>query len=388
MGELSYAVQLAQKLIRCPSVTPEQAGTLDLLETELEGIGFSCTRLSFGEGLNKIENLYAVLGEGPAHFAFAGHVDVVPVGKAEEWQFAPFDAKIKDGNLYGRGAADMKSGIAAFVSAIRQWRNTTKKQTKISLIITGDEEADAVNGTVKMIEWMRQQDIHPDMCVVAEPTSQAEIGDIIKNGRRGSLTGEIAVRGTQGHVAYPHLAHNPTAALIQMLAPVTSVELDGGNDYFTPSTAEVTGFSTSSCVSNVIPATANALFNIRFNTEHTAENLQGWLTEHFQRIATKYQVQFDVEWKSNAAPFVTKAGKLTQIMSEAIFAQTGKHAQLSTAGGTSDARFITYLCPVAEFGLVGKTMHKIDENVAINDIDLLAKIFEDMLHRFDANNEY
>ena len=388
MSDLSYAVQLAQKLIRCPSITPEEAGTLDLLEAELIKLGFNCTRLAFGEGKDRIENLYAEFGEGPAHFAFAGHVDVVPVGRVADWQFDPFQAEIKDGFLHGRGAADMKSGIAAFVSAIRQWQESSKKHTKVSLIITGDEEADAINGTSKLVDWMRQNDIRPDMCIVAEPTSQKQIGDNIRNGRRGSLSGSLTVKGQQGHVAYPELARNPTSALMQMLAPVSSTKLDGGNPYFGPSTAEVTGLSTSSSVTNVIPATATAMFNIRFNTEHTKETLQGWLEEHFKRIATTYKVQFEIKWKSNAAPFATEVGKLTELLCKAIKAQTGKVAELSTIGGTSDARFITYLCPVAEFGLVGKTMHQIDERVSIDDIDILANIYEDLLHRFDANNEY
>ncbi len=388
MSDLSYAVQLAQKLIRCPSITPEEAGTLDLLEVELTQVGFNCTRLVFGEGKDKIDNLYAELGEGPAHFAFAGHVDVVPVGRLADWQFDPFQAEIKDGFLYGRGAADMKSGIAAFVSAIRQWQESSKKQTKISLIITGDEEADAINGTSKLIDWMRQNDIFPDMCIVAEPTSQIRIGDNIRNGRRGSLSGSLTVTGQQGHVAYPDLARNPTLTLMKMLAPITSTKLDGGNAYFGPSTAEVTGLSTSSSITNVIPLNANAMFNIRFNTEHTKETLQGWLEDHFKRIATKYEVRFEIKWKSNAAPFATEAGKLTELLRKAIKAQTGVIAELSTTGGTSDARFITNLCPVAEFGLVGKTMHQIDEKVLIDDIDILANIYEDMLHRFDANHEY
>ena len=388
MSELSYAVQLAQKLIRCPSITPEEAGTLDLLEAELTQLGFNCTRLAFGDGKDRIDNLYAEFGEGPAHFAFAGHVDVVPVGRVGDWQFNPFQAEICDGYLYGRGAADMKSGIAAFISAIRKWQESSQKQTKISLIITGDEEADAINGTSKMVDWMRQNNIRPDMCIVAEPTSQTQIGDNIRNGRRGSLSGSLIVTGQQGHVAYPHLASNPISALMQMLAPVASAELDGGNPYFGPSTAEVTGLSTSSNVTNVIPATASAMFNIRFNTEHTKETLQGWLDEHFNRIATTFKVRFEINWKSNADPFVTEAGTLTQLLSTAIKAQTGRIAELSTTGGTSDARFITQLCPVAEFGLVGKTMHQIDENVLVDDIDILANIYEDMLHRFDANNEY
>ena len=386
MSEFSYAVQLAQKLIRCPSVTPEEAGTLDLLENELKR--FTCTRLIFGEGNDRVDNLYAEFGDGPAHFAFAGHVDVVPVGRLTDWRFSPFQAEIQDGFLYGRGSADMKSGIAAFISAIRQWQKSAKTKTKISLIITGDEEADAINGTSKIVEWMKNNKIYPDMCVVAEPTSQIEIGDNIRNGRRGSLSGSLIVTGVQGHVAYPHLAKNPTLALMRMLSAVSSTKLDDGNSHFGPSTAEVTGLTTSSNVINVIPASASAIFNIRFNTEHSKETLEGWLEEHFKKISSDCSVQFQIEWKSNAAPFVTETDILTGLLSQSIKKQTGRTPEISTTGGTSDARFITQLCPVAEFGLVGKTMHQIDENVSIRDINILTNIYEDMLHRFDANDEY
>ncbi len=388
MSEFSYAVRLAQKLIQCPSVTPEEAGTLDLLEVELKRIEFTCTRLIFGEGKKRIDNLYAEYGVGPAHFAFAGHVDVVPIGRLEDWRFSPFQAEINDGFLFGRGSADMKSGIAAFISAIRRWQQSSNSKTKISLIITGDEEGDAINGTSKIVEWMKNNKIYPDMCVVAEPTSQIQIGDNIRNGRRGSLSGHLIVTGVQGHVAYPHLAKNPTLALMQMLSIVSSTKLDDGNSYFGPSTAEVTGLNTSSNVTNVIPSSASAMFNIRFNTEHSKEALEGWLEEHFGKIASDCNVKFEIEWKSNAAPFVTEAGKLTDLISQSIERQTGRQPEMSTLGGTSDARFITQLCPVAEFGLVGKTMHQVDENVSINDIDILTNIYEDMLHRFDAKNEY
>ena len=226
------------------------------------------------------------------------------------------------------------------------------------------------------------------MCVVAEPTSQIEIGDNIRNGRRGSLSGNLIISGIQGHAAYPHLAQNPTLPLMQMLSFVASTELDVGNSYFGPSTAEVTGLSTSSQISNVIPKSASAMFNIRFNTEHSKESLQRWLEEQFRKIAGDFDVEFEVEWKSNASPFVTEAGKLTELLSKSIISKTGRNPELSTIGGTSDARFITQLCPVAEFGLVGKTMHQIDENVSINDIDILTNIYEDMLHRFDKKNEY
>ena len=296
--------------------------------------------------------------------------------------------EIKNGKLYGRGASDMKTGIAAFVSAIKKWQQTSRSSTKISLIITGDEEADAINGTAKIVEWMKKKNILPDMCIVAEPTSQLEIGDNIRNGRRGSLSGSLIVKGKQGHVAYPHLAQNPTSALIKMLSVVSSKKLDTGNSYFGPTTAEVTGLSTSSNVTNVIPLSATAMFNIRFNTEHSKETLIGQLEQHFIKVASQHNVQFEIEWKSNADPFVTEEGELTELLSQSIKKLTRRVPELSTIGGTSDARFITKLCPVAEFGLVGKTMHQIDENVSIKDIDVLTNIYEDILHRFDAHNEY
>ncbi|GIS15391.1 MAG: hypothetical protein CM15mP117_08230 [Alphaproteobacteria bacterium] len=263
-----------------------------------------------------------------------------------------------------------------------------KIKYKISLIITGDEEADAINGTAKIVEWMKKKNILPDMCIVAEPTSQLEIGDNIRNGRRGSLSGSLIVKGKQGHVAYPHLAQNPTSALIKMLSVVSSKKLDTGNSYFGPTTAEVTGLSTSSNVTNVIPLSATAMFNIRFNTEHSKETLIAQLEQHFIKVASEYNVQFEIEWKSNADPFVTQEGELTELLSQSIKKLTRRVPELSTIGGTSDARFITKLCPVAEFGLVGKTMHQIDENVSIKDIDVLTNIYEDILHRFDAHNEY
>ena len=231
MSDLSYAVQLAQKLIRCPSITPEEAGTLDLLEEELTKLGFNCTRLAFGDGKDRIDNLYAEFGEGPAHFAFAGHVDVVPVGRAEDWQFNPFQAEISDGFLYGRGAADMKSGIAAFISAIRQWQESSQKLTKISLIITGDEEKDAINGTIKIMEWTKENNIYFDHCIVGEPTSNKNIGDKIKIGRRGSINFYLKVKGIQGHTANSQRAENPAHHLITLLKKVISNPIDKGNEY-------------------------------------------------------------------------------------------------------------------------------------------------------------
>lgn len=377
MTEPSYAVDLAARLIRCESVTPAEGGALRLLADELGDLGFECTWLPFGDGAARIQNLYARRGDAAPHFAFAGHTDVVPAGDAAAWQHAPFSGTLADGKLFGRGAADMKGGIAAFVGAVRQFV-ARHPAGSISLIITGDEEGDAEFGTVKMVDWMRQHNHRPDLCVVGEPTNPHQLGDVIKNGRRGSLSCALQVDGVQGHVAYPHLADNPIVRLLAMLAPVNGVTLDAGNAYFDASTAHVTTIDTGNKAGNVIPATVSASFNIRFNTEHKAEDLIGWLEEHFDRVGGSWQA----DWRVSAQPFVTPAGPLTDLMQAAISDVTGKNAELSTSGGTSDARFITHLCPVAEFGLVGQTMHKVDEHVLTDDIDQLTAIYLAMLSRF------
>ena len=373
----SYAVQLAQRLVRCPSVTPVEGGALDLLQDEFTKLGFDCTRLPFGAGEKRIDNLFARRGTGGPHFAFAGHTDVVPVGDAAQWRHDPFGGTLVDGKLYGRGAADMKGGIAAFVAAVSALDGADDTGS-ISFIITGDEEGDADFGTVKMVEWLQANDQVPDACVVGEPTNPSRLGDVIKNGRRGSLSCQLRVDGVQGHVAYPHLADNPITRLIAMLAPVNGTALDGGNDYFDPSTANVTSIDTGNEAGNVIPASVSAKFNIRFNTEHNSDDLIGWLEEHFNRVGGEWTAT----WRTSAQPFVTPVGSFTELMQAAIESVTGQKPVLSTSGGTSDARFITNICPVAEFGLVGQTMHQVDEHVDAADIDQLAKIYHEMLVRF------
>ena len=379
MGTPSHAVELTQRLIRCPSVTPQEGGALDCLEAELSGLGFACERLPFGEGDSRIDNLFARRGGVGPHLCFAGHTDVVPVGDVAAWTHDPFAAEISDGRLYGRGAADMKSGIAAFIAAIARMP-AEDIDGSISLMITGDEEGDAVNGTVKMVEWAAANGHRPDMCIVGEPTSPQALGDVIKNGRRGSLSGRLVVEGQQGHVAYPHLADNPVTRLLAMLAPVNGCELDAGTPHFGPSTANVTTVDVGNPATNVIPARAEAGFNIRFNTEHSADSLIGWLEEHFARIGGDWTV----EWKSNADPFITAPGPLTDLISESCRAVTGRTPELSTGGGTSDARFITKLCPVAEFGLVGQTMHKVDEQVPADEFGKLTDIYEAILRGYFA----
>ena len=373
----SYAVQLAQRLVRCPSVTPVEGGALDLLQDELTKLGFDFTRLPFGTGAKRIDNLFARRGKSGPHFAFAGHTDVVPVGDASHWQHDPFGGTLVDGKLYGRGTADMKGGIAAFVAAVTALDGAGDAGS-ISFIITGDEEGDADFGTVKMVEWLQANDQVPDVCVVGEPTNPSRLGDVIKNGRRGSLSCQLRVDGVQGHVAYPHLANNPITRLIAMLAPVNGTALDGGNDYFDPSTANVTSIDTGNEAGNIIPASVSAKFNIRFNTEHKSDDLIGWLEEHFNRVGGEWTAT----WRASAQPFVTPVGSFTELMQTAIETVTGQRPILSTSGGTSDARFITNICPVAEFGLVGQTMHQVDEHVDTADIDQLAKIYHEMLVRF------
>ncbi len=378
MERTSQAVLLAQRLVQCPSVTPRDGGALDLLEAELTAMGCACTRLPFGEAEERVDNLFARWGTGGPHFAFAGHTDVVPPGDTSAWTYDPFSGEIVDGRLHGRGAADMKGGVAAFVAATARFLETPPQQGSISFLITGDEEGDAINGTTRMVEWVRDNDQVPDMCLVGEPTNVSEMGDVIKNGRRGSLSCKLTVTGIQGHVAYPHLADNPLTHLLAMLAPVNGCELDGGTEFFDPSTANLTSIDVGNKAGNVIPASATSQFNIRFNTEHSVDSLIGWLEEHFDRVGGNWKAH----WKATAHPFLTPPGQLTDMIADAAEKIVGQRPKLSTNGGTSDARFITNICPVAEFGLVGKTMHKIDEQVAVEDIDSLTDIYTHILNSF------
>jgi len=378
MDRTSQAVLLAQRLVQCPSVTPREGGALDLLEAELTAMGCACTRLPFGESEERVDNLFARWGTGGPHFAFAGHTDVVPPGDTAAWTHDPFSGEIVDGTLHGRGAVDMKGGVAAFVAATARFLKTPPQQGSISFLITGDEEGDAINGTTRMVDWVRDNDQVPDMCLVGEPTNVSEMGDVIKNGRRGSLSCKLTVTGIQGHVAYPHLADNPLTHLLAMLAPVNGCELDGGTEFFDPSTANVTSIDVGNKAGNVIPASATSQFNIRFNPEHSADSLIGWLEEHFDRVGGTWEAH----WKATAHPFLTPPGQLTDMIADATEKIVGRRPKLSTNGGTSDARFITNICPVAEFGLVGRTMHKIDEQVAVGDIDSLTDIYTHILNSF------
>lgn len=371
-------VDVAADLIRCPSVTPEEGGALDLLQGLLEPMGFTCHRLLFeADGTPPIDNLYARRGtEGP-HLCFAGHTDVVPIGDAAAWTRGPFDGTVADDRLWGRGAADMKGGIAAFVAATDRHLAAGGGGGSISLLITGDEEGPAINGTTKVLDWMEANGEIPDMCIVGEPTNPTAMGDMMKIGRRGSFTGRITVFGTQGHVAYPHLAENPVHGLIRLLEPFAHGTLDGGTEHFPPTTLSVTTIDVGNPANNVIPAEARATFNVRFNDAHSSESLEKMFRDSFDQKGVRYEMETECSGES----FVTEPGALSDMISDAAFAVTGRRPELSTTGGTSDARFIKRLCPVVEFGLVGQTMHKVDEHVAVDDIRALTDIYTAVLDR-------
>jgi succinyl-diaminopimelate desuccinylase len=370
-------VRLAQDLIRCPSVTPVDAGALDHLQRVLEGLGFRCVRLPFSQdGTPDVDNLYARLGDSGRNFCFAGHTDVVPTGDLRGWSIDPFAAEIVDGVLYGRGAADMKSAIAAFVAASERFvRGRPSGFGSISLLITGDEEGPSVNGTKKVVDWLKAEGETVDACVVGEPTNPRRLGEMMKIGRRGSLNGRLTVIGAQGHVAYPHLADNPVPRLLRMLTAITERKLDAGNEWFQPSNLEVVTVDVGNTATNVIPARATAGFNIRFNDMHTGAALSRWLRDTFDRIGGAYELDIQISGES----FVTRPGPLSDLVGESVRRVTGLDPERSTTGGTSDARFIRHICPVVEFGLVGETMHKVDERARVDDIRALADIYTHIL---------
>ncbi len=375
MNTVVDALALAQALIRRPSVTPKDAGALDVLEAVLKDIGFTTHRLPFGD----IDNLYARLGDSSPHFCFAGHTDVVPVG--EGWKADPFAAEVKDGMLYGRGAADMKSAIAAFVSAAA--RIGTPKGS-ISLLITGDEEGVAVNGTVKLLEWLKARGEKIDHCVVGEPTSVGQAGDTLKIGRRGSINFKVTVTGVQGHVGYPQKARNPIPVLAELVTQLAAHKLDKGNDHFDPSTLAFTSMDVGNDTTNVIPGEARAAFNIRFNDKHTPDSLINWVQDRSQRIAQESGCAITVTSQTSGVSFLTAPGKFTQLVSDTVSSVTGQSPFFSTSGGTSDARFIKDICPVVELGLAGGTMHKADECVPVAEIAALTNIYEALLKAYFA----
>ncbi len=372
-------IDLSKALIRHESVTPDKGDALDLLAGTLADMGFDCHRLVFEEeGTDPVPNLYARLGSGTPNICFAGHTDVVPVGAADHWSVDPFKAEVKDGQLYGRGASDMKSAIAAFVAAVSRHLDATGglKEGSLSFLITGDEEGPAINGTRKVLNWMQERGEHIDMCIVGEPTNPREMGQMIKIGRRGSLHGMLRVDGIQGHVAYPHVAKNPIPDMVKLLAALEG-PLDDGNENFQPSNLEIVNVHVGNDSHNVIPAEAHARFNVRFNNEYTPDSLQEELT---RRLATA-GVDYDIDWWVSGDSFLTPPGALSAAIQAAVQNRLGVTPEFSTTGGTSDARFIKDMCPVVEFGLVGATMHKIDEHVAVADIEALADIYQDVLCR-------
>ncbi len=379
-------VALTQALIRCPSVTPAEGGALALLATVLSAEGFKVERPVFSEpGMPDIENLYARIGsEGPV-FVIAGHTDVVPPGDLAAWTRDPFSAEIVDGVLHGRGACDMKGGLAAMVAAaIRYRRANPDAPGSVAFLITGDEEGPAVNGTIKLLAWADQRGERFDHCLLGEPTNPAAMSDMIKIGRRGSLTGKLTVQGIQGHVGYPHLAQNPIRGMVRLLAGLEASPLDAGTEHFDPSNLEVTTLDVGNPATNVIPAQAKAVFNIRFNDLWTPETLAAEIERRLREAAgnaVRYEISFE---PTNAVAFLTQPGPFVAMVADAVEAETGKRPALSTTGGTSDARFIKNYCPVVEYGVVGQTMHQIDERVAIADLATLERITHRLLADYFA----
>jgi succinyl-diaminopimelate desuccinylase len=381
------ALSIARDLVRCPSVTPADAGALGVLEKILKGAGFEVHRLTFGEpGTADIENLYARLGTASPHISFAGHTDVVPPGDESAWSHGAFSGEVRDGYLYGRGAVDMKGGIACSVAAVLQYLADHGGKTKgsISFLITGDEEDISVNGTVKLLQWAATRGEKFDHCVLGEPSNVETIGDCIKIGRRGSQSGTLYVEGIQGHVAYPHRAANPVPDMARLIVALCDESLDHGSAQFQPSNLEFTSVDVGNPASNVIPAQARAKFNIRFNDLHTQATLRELVEQRLAKAAGN-RIRARIVWEpSNSNVFVTKPGAFTDLAVAAIEEVTGRKPELSTSGGTSDARFIVSYCPVIEFGLVGQTMHQIDERTPVADLEMLTKTYRGILDRYFA----
>ncbi|MGV1015186.1 MAG: succinyl-diaminopimelate desuccinylase, partial [Methyloceanibacter sp.] len=372
------AVRLAQALIRCPSVTPRDAGALAVLIKALGPARFFCERLTFSEdGTEPVDNLFARIGQGSPHLCFAGHTDVVPPGDEQGWTHPPFAADLADGRLYGRGAADMKGAIACFAAAALDYLKAKDGEIdgSISLLITGDEEGLSINGTSKVLAWMKDNGHSPDHCLVGEPTNAKSVGETIKIGRRGSLNGRLTVSGVQGHVAYPHLANNPLKGLVQALARIYDSPLDYGSAHFSPSNFEVTSIDVGNTATNVIPASAEARFNVRYNDKHSPDMLKAKLREQIQLVLAGHDLTFTLDFEPPSHAFLTQIGELDALLSQAVNEVTGLIPTLSTEGGTSDARFIKDYCPVVEFGLLTETIHKVDENVAVADLEQLTAIY-------------
>ncbi len=379
------AIALAKGLIRCPSITPRDAGALVVLITTLKPAGFRSDRLTFTQdGTPPVDNLLARIGDGPPHLCFAGHTDVVPPGDESLWTYPPFAGELVDGFLFGRGASDMKGAIACFAAAAMDYAKARngKIDGTISLLITGDEEGPAINGTRKVIQWMDQQGLRPDHCIVGEPSNPKALGEVIKIGRRGSLTGRLKVIGQQGHVAYPHLAANPVKGLVDVLAALYDTPLDYGTAHFSPSNLEVTTVDVGNPATNVIPASADATFNVRFNDNHDIKSLQELLRNRVRSALEGSQLTFSLDFAPPSDVFLTEPGELDGLLSEAVHEVTGKTPSLTTDGGTSDARFIKDYCPVVEFGLTTETIHRTDENVKTADLEKLTDVYRLFIERY------
>jgi succinyl-diaminopimelate desuccinylase len=379
-------VALTQALVRCPSVTPAEGGALSLIAQALSAEGFAVHRPVFGApGLPDIENLYARIGSDGPVLVIAGHTDVVPVGDAAAWTHDPFAGTIENGMLYGRGACDMKGGLAAMIAAVLRFRRAnTDAPGSIVFLVTGDEEGPAVNGTVKLLAWAKEQGERFDHCLLGEPTNPASMSDMIKIGRRGSLTGRLSVHGKQGHVGYPHLADNPIRGMVRLLAALDATPLDGGTTHFDPSNLEVTTLDVGNPATNVVPATAKAVFNIRFNDIWTPQTLAAEIERRI-RDAAGNAVRYDLTFEpTNSVAFLTQPGPFVSMVADAVEAETGKRPALSTTGGTSDARFIKSYCPVVEYGVVGQTMHQVDERVAVADLIALEAITHRLIGTYFA----
>ena len=377
-------LELAKELIRFPSITPIDAGVMAFLEKKLKKLGFRTKILEFKEKDTKpVKNLYAKLGTKSPNFCYAGHLDVVPTGNLKDWTISPFKPLIKSGYLIGRGANDMKSSIAAFVAAVSNFiKNKKKFNGSISFLITGDEEGIAINGTKKVVEYLKKKKEKIDFCLVGEPTNPNKLGEMIKIGRRGSMTGRLSVIGIQGHVAYPHRANNPSTALVQILKELKDIKFDKGSKDFQPTNLEITKINIDNTADNVIPGIAEATFNIRFNNKHSSNSIKNKINKILKRISLKNKSKYKIKYNVSGEAFLTKPNKVTYMIQDIIKKITKIKPELSTTGGTSDARFIRKISPCLEFGLVGKTMHKVDEAVALSDLKKLKLIYLNILENY------
>ncbi len=373
-------IELTQKLISCPSITPKDEGALVYLAEQLETLGFTCHHLDFGEGDDHVPNLFARLGTESPHICYAGHTDVVPTGPENEWTYGPFNPHIEDGILYGRGASDMKGSVAAFTAAVSQFLSENKPTGSISLLITGDEEGPAINGTIKVLEWMKENNHIPDVALVGEPTNPEHLGQEIKIGRRGSVNGTITVNGKQGHVAYQHLADNPLPRLSKMVTALSDHRFDEGSDFFNPTNLEFTTIDVNNATSNVIPDKGIAKFNVRFNDHWNGQTLSDEIRKILDNVSSKYHIDFSY----NSESFITQPSEWTHLVQNAVEEITGKKPAYTTTGGTSDARFIVNYCPVVECGGVNESIHQINENTDVDVLKNISLIYQRVLKNYFA----